>query len=306
MSTSRIRAGSAVNTEPPDLDTPGSNLATVQAQISSGRRITRSSDDPQGTVRAMHLRAQLTRSHQHAANCSEAVGWLSAAEDTYREVGSALMRARTLLARCLRPGASDGATAAAALDRLRHSLIALANAAHDGRPIFGGTTAGVLAYASDGSYLGDEGTVTRAVDANVNVDVTVPGPAVFGRDADAVFAVLADVACALRTGRWPPLAVPGPPESSAGRAAACLASVDAAVLAVTSALASAGVTQERLRLAQAGRISSDIAVACELADIEDVDLAEVSVEVATADASYRSALRTAAQCRQRSLLDFLG
>ena len=58
---------------------------------------------------------------------------------------------------------------------MRDSLVELANTQYLGRPVFGGTTAGAVAFDATGTYVGDGGQVERRVGADSSVRVDVDG-----------------------------------------------------------------------------------------------------------------------------------
>ena len=70
----RVTVGSSVAASLYGLQTNASRLAAMQAQMSSGNQITKPSDDPAGTVRALQLRADVAQSRQHRLQIDMAQG----------------------------------------------------------------------------------------------------------------------------------------------------------------------------------------------------------------------------------------
>jgi flagellar hook-associated protein 3 FlgL len=294
MSSMRVTVGSLAYSGLSAIRSTSSTLADLQARLSSGKQILQPSDNPSGTVRAMNLRSEMARNDQYATNADDALAWLSTADTTYSQAVSVLQQARTLVVQGLNTGAND-ATANAAIAQqvsaLRTSLIALANTTHNGRPVFGGTTSGGAAYDASGTYVGDNGTVTRMVGANMTVPVSGTGPAVFGSGATDVFAMLSSIATTMTTN---PSALSG-----------SLSDLDAAISRVSSAQASEGVTYQQVQTAQTVQTSAATSLKTQLSSIEDVDTAQMAIDVTTANTAYQAALQTTATVRQLSLLDFL-
>jgi flagellar hook-associated protein 3 FlgL len=205
-----------------------------------------------------------------------------------------LQQARTLVVQGLNTGAND-ATANSAIaqqvDALRTSLLSLANTAYNGRPVFGGTTAAGAAYDSSGSYVGDAGSVSRMVGPNTTVSVSGHGPTVFGSGSSDVFAMLSSIAGTLRSA----------PSSLSGS----LGDLDAAISRVSSAQATEGATYQQVQRAQTAQTTASTSLTTQLSTIEDVDPAQLAIEVTTANTAYQAALQTTASIRQLSLLDFL-
>jgi flagellar hook-associated protein 3 FlgL len=294
MTNTRITVGSAAYSGLAAINDSSSRLAKLQGQLSSGKQITTSSDNPTGTVRAMQLRAEMARNDQFATNSSDAIAWLSTADQAYSSSVTVLQQARGYVLQGLNTGASDAnaaETLASQVDHLRSSLIDLANTQYNGRPIFGGTTANGVAYDSTGTYVGDNGTVTRAVTTDATVTVATPGTAAFGSGGNDVFSVLQNISDTLRSN---PSALTG-----------AVAQLDSAISSVSSAQAVAGANYQRVQLAQSSQTTVGTALKGQLSDIVDIDLASMAVQVTSANTAYQAALQTTANIHQMSLLDFL-
>ena len=294
MTVLRVTTGSNINGGLSGLQNAAGRLAALQAKMSSGQQITKPSDDPSGTVEALALRGELRRNTQYASNANDAIAWLSAADTSYTQVVTQLQSARTLVVQGLNSGASStGSTTAIAnqIDQLRSSLINLANTQYNGRPIFGGTTAGSVAYDPSGNYVGDSGVVSRTVGAQQTVQINQTGPQVFGAAGSDVFSLLSTISNDLKTN---PSALSGD-----------LTSLDAAINTVSGAQASEGAAYQRVQVAQGVQTQAGTALKTQLSTIQDIDLADMAVQVTTANTTYQAALQTTASIRQMSLLDFL-
>lgn len=290
----RVTEGSASANSLAGLQSAGSRLAVLQAKLSSGRQITRPSDDPSGTVRALQLRADLKRNSEFTANAGDALGWLSTSDTAYTQVVKLVQGARTIVLQGLNVGASGAASSAALADQvdaIRSSLINLANTTYNGRPVFGGTTAGAVAYDPAGNYVGDAGTVSRAVGPGSIVQISQSGTQVFGAPGSDVFTLLSNISATLRT--------------NPGSLGPSLAALDSAISTVSTAQATEGAAYQQVQTAQAAQTATATTVATQLSDIQDIDLAQLAVQVTTANANYQAALQTTANIRQLSLLEFL-
>ena len=297
MSILRVTVGSANAQSIASIEAAAARLATMQNQMSSGQRISKPSDDPTGTVRAMQLKGELARNTQYATNADDAQGWLSSTDTAYSQVQSVLQNARTLVVQGLNTGASDAAgnqAIASQLDGLRSTLLGLANTSYNGRPVFGGTTSGTQAYDTSGAYVGDSGSVTRAIAARTTVAINTSGPGVFGGDASgpSVFDVLQNLSGALAA---------DPPTL----ASSALDQLDTALDRVSAAQATEGEVSQQVQRAQTTTTATGTALQTQLSDVTEVDVADLAVKVASANTSYQAALQTTAMVGQLSLLDFL-
>ncbi len=297
----RVTVGSASYAALNGLQTNASRLAAMQAQLSSGRQITKPSDDPSGTVRALQLRSDVKLNTQYGSNATDAIAWMSTADTAYSQVVKLAQQARTLAVQGLNTGANTGTSNAAIADQvdaLKSSLVSLANTTYNGRPVFGGTTSGPVAYQMDAlgnvTYAGDGGAVTRTVGAQNTVQINQNGPSVFGANSDPnnLFTVLGDISTNLRSGNSTALS-------------ADLGKMDTALSRISAAQATEGATYQRVQVAQSVQSANGLSLESELSDIQDVDLAKMAVDVSTAQVTYQASLHTTANIQQMSLLNFL-
>ena len=290
----RVTEGSAAYNSLLGLQSTASRLSDLQSQLSSGRQITKPSDNPTGTATALGLRAELKRLNQYQSNATDALGWLTTTDTTLSSAVTQLQTVRTLVLQGLNTGASSASSneaLAQQVDQIRSSLIGLSNASYLGRPIFGGTTATTSAFDTSGKYVGDAGTVTRTVGPNTSLTINAVGTDVFGPNGSSVFDVLTGISASLR----------GNPANLNSD----LSKLDAATTRISSQQGLAGSIYQRVQNSQSLVSSSTLNLKSQLSDIEDVDVADLAIKVSSADAAYQAALATTAKVRQVSLLDFL-
>lgn len=290
----RVTEGSTSRGALVGLQASAGRLSALQQQLSSGRQITRPSDNPTGTVSALQLRAQLKQLSQYQASGTDALGWLTTVDSAYSSISSQLQQVRTLVLQGMNTGtgsATSNEALAQQVDQARASLLSLANASYLGRPVFGGTTAGTVAFDNAGNYVGDNGTVSRTVGANTTVDLNTPGTTGFGPNGNNLFDLLSTISSDLRTN-----------PSGLG---ADLTALDARQLAITSDQSLAGAKYQRIQGVQTSSNANTIQLKSQLSDLQDIDLADMAVQVSTANAAYQAALATTAKVSQISLLDFL-
>jgi len=290
----RVTEGAASRGALVGLQTSASRLSALQQQLSSGRQITKPSDNPTGTVSALQLRSQLKQITQYQASATDALGWLTTVDSAYSSITSQLQQVRTLVLQGMNTGtgsASSNEAIAQQVDQARASLLSLANASYLGRPVFGGTTASTVAFDSTGAYVGDSGTVSRTVGPNTTVDLNTPGTTGFGPNGSNLFDLLSSISNDLRTN-----------PSGLG---ADLTALDARQVAITGDQALAGAKYQRIQGVQTTSSTNTIQLKSQLSDLQDIDLADMAVQVSSANAAYQAALATTAKISQISLLDFL-
>jgi flagellar hook-associated protein 3 FlgL len=277
------------------MQTSLSRLAKLQEQLSTGRVLNRPSDSPADTTSAMRIRSSLADVKQYARNAADGDAWLGQIDSALTAATDQVRRARDLALQ----GANQGAMGPAArealateVDQIREGVLTTANTSYLGRPVFGGVTAGSVAYDSSATYVGVPGAVNRTVSAGVEVQVSVDGAAAFGSTGSTVFDHLTALATALRAGDQ--TAITAGIGSLAG---------DADRLTTTQA--EVGTRQKRVEAAQQAAGDDELKLTGSLSEIENADLPRTLVDLQMQQVAYQSALGATARVMQPSLLDFL-
>src|SRR3954454_3022781 len=121
-------------------------LATVsklQNQLTSGKTISKPSDDPTGTNTSMITHQGIAGLTQQARNISDGQTFLDASDSALQDMLSQIQRVRDLTVQALNSGAQDPQSEGAIATEItgvRQSLIGQANQVVQGRPLFGGVT----------------------------------------------------------------------------------------------------------------------------------------------------------------------
>lgn len=164
-----------------------SEIARLQNQLSTGKRIASLADDPAAAAGASVIRSGLAANTQYEANRQVATERLSSAESTLGVVSDTLQSVRELLVSAGNGGFSDAdrATVAGQLKEHLATLIGLANSG-DGRGgyLFGGNRETTPPFVPDGArvdYAGDDGRRTIDVSSSRSIDASFSGADVFAR-----------------------------------------------------------------------------------------------------------------------------
>jgi flagellar hook-associated protein 3 FlgL len=287
-----------------DLNEVSQRLSKTQQRMSSGKQITRASDDPYGTSRALTLRGDVAGTQQYQRNVSEAVAWQSVTDSALSKITESLHRAHELTIQ----GASDSAgpaaraAAAAEIDQLIEAVKQEGNASYGGRFVFSGTATSTRPYVIGGSdaYAGDSGTVAREIGPGVSVQVNVLGSAVLGSGQGAadgkLLNVLRDISDHLKSGTTA--------DANLLRSTD-LARLDTNLDLISQARATVGATTNRLESADGRLQELEESTTKLLSDVEDADMAKTYVDFSMQQSVYQSALRAGGNIVQQSLLDFL-
>ncbi|WP_062382566.1 flagellar hook-associated protein FlgL [Demequina iriomotensis] len=274
-----------------------SKMADLQGQMSSGKIITKASDDPSSAGRAMSYRAEKAASEQALRNATDGESWLSQIDSTLQSAVSALRRARNLTVQGANSGAmGDTSREAIAvdIDGLRDALLDLANTKLDGRSIFAGTTSTAAAFSDTaGGYAwnGVAGSaVTRRIGPEATVRVDADGSAAFGEGAASVFQLLDDISADLRAG------VDVAPR---------LAEIDTRLDAMLSTLSDVGTRYSQITEAKSSLEFRVQDLTSRISGLEDIDLAKAVLELQMQEVAYQGALGATSRVLQPTLLDYL-
>jgi flagellar hook-associated protein 3 FlgL len=268
-------------------------LNRLQDQLSSMKRLRRPSDNPVNAVSALHYRSDLGRSEQLTRNIDDGVTWLNLADASLSSIMTQVHRVRDLSVQGRNATSDAGAREAFAMeiDRIRDSIIGLANTKNLDRAIFGGNASGGVAYDPGGNYVGTSGSVDRTVAPGVRVQVNVNGDEVFGAPGDDIFVALSRISHSLRTN---PTALD-----------ADVANLDTRIQTIENAQASIGARTRRLETMKDRNDTDGITLKQSLSQVEDADLAQVTLELQMQQVAYQAALQATAKVIQPSLVDFL-
>lgn len=114
------------------------NMDNLQQQLSSGKKISKPSDDPVVAARGMFYRSSLMENDQYKRNVDEAQSWMDMTDSTMDEVGNVIKRIKELLVY-----SGDGAVSAqdlktmgSEIQELKNHLGTLANQQVNGKYIF--------------------------------------------------------------------------------------------------------------------------------------------------------------------------
>ena len=283
-----------------DLNDIATRVSHTQQKLSSGKELTRPSDDPFATGRAIGLRTELEGLSQYQRNVDDAAAWTSVSENALGTITDIVHSARELLLR-----GSTGTTSAGErniiadeIDNLISAVKDTANATYAGRSLFSGTATATKPYgtASD-AYLGDGGDVVRSIGPGVSVIVNARGSDMLGDGTDGkLLNALRDISAHLRGGTAADLAALGGSD---------LVAIDRSLENVLNVRAQVGSTASRLQAASGRLAEIEEGVRGLLSKTEDADMAATMIDYSMQQSVYQSALRAGAGIVQASLLDFL-
>jgi flagellar hook-associated protein 3 FlgL len=291
-----------------DLSSLQSSLAKTQAKAASQKEITRPSDDPFGTSRAMGIRSNIGANEQYIRNIEDSQGWMDTTESSLDSITQYIHGAQQLLVQ----GSTDTADAtsrkaiAAELDQIIQGIKESANATHGDKFVGSGTATSIAPYklGADDTYQGDQAGldpaiagVVREIGPGVTMSINSVSDELLGSGQAAadgkLLNVLRDISDHLKANDGPAL--------RGGDNTKLQAQLDA-VLGVRSRN---GAQTNRLESANTRIDQINGTLADQLSKTEDADIAKTMIEFNSQSAAYQAALRAGANIVQVSLMDFL-
>ena len=165
-----------------DIENVYAQLTTTQNELSSGKQLTKPSDDPFGASRALTYRADIAANKQYQSNVSEMRAWLSTTDTALSSVNDALGRARDLVLQGANGTLSQTEleSIATELDQLADSIKSAGNTQYAGSYIFSGSETGTQPFTVGGAdtYNGNSSAISREIGQSVTMQVNVTGDTV--------------------------------------------------------------------------------------------------------------------------------
>jgi len=290
-----------------DLSSLQSALAKTQAKAASQKEITRPSDDPFGTSKAMGIRSNIGANEQYIRNIEDAQGWMDTTESSLDSITQYIHGAQNLLIQ----GSTDTADAtsrkaiAAELDQIIQGMKEAANATHGDKFVGSGTATSVAPYklGADDTYQGNEAGldpaiagVIREIGPGVTMSINSVASEVLGSGQAAgdgkLLNLLRNISDHLK-------ADDGSALRSDGTA------LQKQLDDILSVRARNGAQTNRLESATARLDQINSTLTEQLSKTEDADIAKTMIDFNSQSAAYQAALRAGANIVQSSLMDFL-
>src|SRR5256714_6945497 len=289
-----------------DLQDVSSRLSQTQEKLSSGKELTKPSDDPFATSKALSLSNDLEGTQQYERTVNDAQAWTGMTETTLGSINSAAQRARALLVQAGNDtnDTTDRSAIADEIDQLIEQVKGDANAQYGGQDIMSGGATTTAPYTvggtpPDDSYHGNTGGIYRQIGPGVSVQINTPGASVLGSGrpgGGGLYTTLRTISPHLRSATT---------ADADSLRTTDLKALDSSLDAVSSARAVNGATTNRLSSASDRLSQLEQSTTSLLSDTQDADMAQTMIDFSMQQTVYQSALRAGANIVQASLLDFL-
>ncbi len=150
-------------------------------QISTQKRINRTSDDPVGLGRVIKSRATLNDMEQFQKNIEFTKGYIERAEASLQGITDFLIRGKELAIALANDtyGPSSRSAAAKEVKELIDGIVGLANSQYGNRFVFGGFRSQTPPLSRDGTFLGDDGVIFLQVDQGIFKQINLQARGLF-------------------------------------------------------------------------------------------------------------------------------
>lgn len=277
-----------------NIQTSAQRLYQLDQEAATGIAITKPSDDPAGTAKLLQIQQTLARNTQYQRNASDGGAWLATAGGALSSANTALTQLRDLAVQ-----AANTATAtptsqkaiATQMQAIKQTLLSLANTQYQGRSVFAGTSDTGTAFTSSYAFSGTAGSaVQRRVGADATVRVDVDGSSVFGSGGSSVFALIDSLSAAVTSG---------------GNIGSQLGTIDSYLTTVQNAETTVGTAQNQITAATTALTNQSTQLQASQSGLQDVDSAQVILDMQTQQVAYQTALAVTAKSIQPTLMDYL-
>ncbi len=277
-------------------------LAKIQQQISSEKKINKPSDDPVGLYKSMRYRTQIAENEQYVSNVEDAVSYEETVDTALGEIGNILHSIRDLTVQAAN-GTNDETELAAIneeISALKEQISVAANTTYGDKYVFAGTNT-TVEPCGESEWLGNsniiEVEVAEGVTMELNIDMTEffgspSGLDEFGNPDGGIFAVIDDLMNDITSGDTEAISDD-------------LAGLDDKIDDVLNKRAAVGAKINRMELQESRLETSILTLTNLMSDNMDTDLAEAAVDLASMEKVYEASLAVGAQIIQPSLVDFI-
>ena len=282
-----------------NLQQSQSTLNTALQEVSTGKRVTVPSDDPNASAQMVQNTIETANVDQYSQNITNVLTSVQAASSTLSSVVTSLTQAVSLGTEGANGTNSSAnlATLAQQVKNILTSVVAAANTSVQGVYLFGGTTS-TPPYTADSSsptgytYNGNNDVNSVAVDDNLSIQVNLPGNQVFSNPSNDVLGALSSLVTALQSGNS--------------------AQISTATTAVSSAINNVSQQQgfysgaeSRLNAQETVLQQDTVTLTSQQTNLIGVDMAKAATELSQAETANSAALAAAAKVLPNTLLNYL-
>jgi flagellar hook-associated protein 3 FlgL len=287
-----------------DINSALSTMERSSSELSSGKSILATSDNPYGASHALDLQSQLDGLSSYASNAQDGISWSTTSEAAMSNMAQMLQRARELIIQASNATYNQGDLngIATEVSQIAETIKQDANTQYAGQYIFSGTLTTTPAYqqGETDTYAGNGEAISRAIGPSASVTINSNISSLLGNGQAAKDGKLLDslrtISQHLREGTV---------EGKNALNTTDLKSLDANIETLNQLQATTGAAGDQLKLATTRIEALQTSISQTLSDTQNADFAKTSIAFSGEQAAYTAALRAGASIVQESMLNFL-
>ncbi|MGP4068818.1 flagellar hook-associated protein FlgL [Halobacillus sp. B29] len=266
-------------------------MGKYQEQLTTGKKITKPSDDPVVSMKGINYRSQLTEVQQYKRNIGEVHNWMDSSDSSLDKATQAMQRVRELAVQ-----ASNGtydteqkANIAKEIRQLKGHMADIANTKVNDKYIFNG--ANTTEEPVDAEIFTINSSMSKVeigVSEGVRIQANVSPQPVFDQ---GLFDDLESFAADL--------------ENGSNKLDDYIAVFDSKINQIVNERADLGARMNRIDLIEDRLESQEITASKMMSDNEDADIEKVITNLKTQESIHRAALGVGSRIIQPTLMDFL-
>ncbi len=178
----RIADKMALNQVNAGIQKNRSELADLQNQAATQKRVNKPSDDPLAATRVLSARTNVNANQQFIKNINQAKTFLEFSDQSLGEMTEVLTRAKELaIAQATDAGANatSRTVTATEIGQLFDQTVQVGNRKLGDRFLFGGFKTTNPPFTKNGEYSGDIGEMKVAINKDADVAINMPGSRIF-------------------------------------------------------------------------------------------------------------------------------
>lgn len=304
-----------------DLNNNLENMSIYQRQMSSGTLINKASDDPLGASQVMQINTEMAQNKQYATNINNTTQWLSVTDTSLGQVNSVLQRINELMV-----SVGDAAYGPDQRQSIKDEintnigqLSQILNTSYDGKYIFGGnrgeskpTGTTTVGGNQQLNYINADGTTPiqanqmTMVKSKLSVEVSKGVTIGYNVTAADVMEYKSSSGASLNLSDVLNTITSDLDSGNVSNVIGTdLSNIQDAIKNVSSVRTEVGALENRMTSVQNENQSENTSLTQVLANTDDVDYAQMTMQFAQAQTTYQASLQTSAKILQHSLIDYM-
>jgi flagellar hook-associated protein 3 FlgL len=280
-------------------------MGKYQYQLATGKKISSPSDDPVVAARALKFRTDLAEIYQYKRNVQDAQSWMEVTEDTITKIGDILQRARELSIEASNSTKTptEMGNINEEIKQLKKQIIHMANTTYAGRHIFSGFSTNTPLINDEGEFVVNVANVDEQILFEIgigdSININVPGGNLFNSGVNAAKGEIPEFIGLFNK------FINALDSHNHDEIDKIIDNIDKIHDNLLKVRADVGARLNRLELTSK-RLENDIINYTKLMSLnEDVDEAEIIINLKNEENVYRASLAGGARIIMPTLLDFL-